>query len=244
MNLRHGSLGALLVGALFLTGCMGQPAPVTNTNVAEAPKNTLTLAKTTFAAGEDIVVTFTTDTKDESAWIGVIPSATPHGSEATNDQADVSYVYLSGATAGTKTLRAPMTAGAFDLRLNESDKGGKELASVSFTVTAPVVSATGSGASITLGKTSYKAGESIVATFTAPAELSANAWIGLIPAETPHGSEDVNDAADVAYMYVDKKTAGSVILKAPTTPGTYDLRMNESDGGGKEIATSGTFTVE
>ncbi|PIV90708.1 hypothetical protein COW46_01010 [Candidatus Gracilibacteria bacterium CG17_big_fil_post_rev_8_21_14_2_50_48_13] len=246
MNLKHASLGALLLSATLLTSCIGQPAP-TNSNVAEAPKNTLTLTKTSFTAGEDIVVTFATEATEKTAWIGVIPSATPHGSEETNDKADVSYVYLDGATSGTKTLKAPMTGGSFDLRLNDSDANGKELASVSFTVTAPVMDAnptTGSGVSITLGKTSYKAGEAIEATFTAPATLDPTAWIGLIPAETPHGTEPVNDAADKAYMYLNKKTSGSVTLTAPTEPGTYDLRLNESDAGGLELGASAPFTVE
>lgn len=104
--------------------------------------------------------------------------------------------------------------------------------------------ASASGASITLGKTSYKQGESIVATFTASADLDSSAWIGIVPADTAHGTEELNDSVDVDYMYLYKTTEGPVTLTAPTLPGIYDLRMNEMDGGGIELAASETFTVE
>ena len=234
-------MGGLLLAATLFTGCLQQP-PVANTNTNTAPVHTLTLSKTTFAAGENIDVTFTTDVTEKTAWIGVIPSATPHGSEDVNDGADVSYVYLDGATSGKKTLRAPMTGGSFDLRLNESDKGGKELASVTFTVTPPAP-VTGSGSTLMLNKTTYTPGEQLDATFAVPAPLSSSAWIGVIPSATPHGSEATNDGADVSYMYLDQKTSGKVTLYAPMQAGTYDLRLNESDAGGKELTASGLFTV-
>lgn len=104
---------------------------------------------------------------------------------------------------------------------------------------------TASGATITLPKTTYAPGEALEATFMSTEELDAYAWIGVIPAETPHGREKENDAADVAYMYLEKKTSGIVELNAPTTPGRYDLRLNSSDNeDGVELATSPAFTVQ
>jgi hypothetical protein len=70
----------------------------------------------------------------DDAWIGVIPTAVPHGSEAENDRHDLSYQYLSGQTAGEMAFGAPDAPGAYDLRLHDTDIDGRELASVSFRV--------------------------------------------------------------------------------------------------------------
>lgn len=115
------SVATIALSAILLTSCQMGP-------------NTLSLSKTTFKPGENIEVTYKTDSTSSTAWIGVIPSATPHGTEEGNDAADVSYVYLNGVASGTKTMVAPSTTGSFDLRLNESDAGGKELASITFKV--------------------------------------------------------------------------------------------------------------
>lgn len=100
-------------------------------------KNKLSVNKTSVKQGETIIVTFKAQGGLEShAWIGLIPSGTQHGSESVNDQYDLSYQYLNGKTSGQLTFIAPMQAGSFDFRLNESDSksDAKELASVSFTV--------------------------------------------------------------------------------------------------------------
>ena len=70
----------------------------------------------------------------DSAWAGVVPSQVPHGSEATNDQHDLSYRYLSGNTSGTLSFTAPEDPGSYDIRLHDTGYGGTEIASVTFTV--------------------------------------------------------------------------------------------------------------
>ena len=55
-----------------------------------------------------------------------------------------------------------------------------------------------------------------------------------------HGSSDVNDAADLEYRYMTKEF-GTENFTAPKTPGSYDIRMFDSDpgplqGDGKEVA--------
>jgi hypothetical protein len=85
--------------------------------------------------GEAIRVYFTAPaTLPRNAWIGLIPSKVPHGDEATNDANDIAYKYISGRSSGVMEFRAPAQPGSYDFRLNESDSGGKELTSVSFTV--------------------------------------------------------------------------------------------------------------
>jgi hypothetical protein len=66
--------------------------------------------------------------------VGIIPSEVPHGSESVNDRNDLTYQYLRGRTGGVLTFRAPPAPGNYDFRMNDSDNGGRELASVPFKV--------------------------------------------------------------------------------------------------------------
>ena len=107
--------------------------------VAPAPASgeagSLILEKTAFAPGEAIQVRFTSSEHFPSnAWVGIIPSNVPHGSEATNDQHDLTYQYLQNRLSGMLTFTAPPQMGQYDLRLHSTDDNGVEVASVSFTV--------------------------------------------------------------------------------------------------------------
>ncbi|GAB6095496.1 hypothetical protein JCM14469_17480 [Desulfatiferula olefinivorans] len=196
----------------------------------------VTLAKTTYRSGEKISVTFSTPPNlSPSAWIGIIPSDIPHGSEARNDEFDVTYQHLSGKSSGVLEFVAPAAPGSYDFRLNDSDDDGNELASVSFTV----VPATGS---LVLNKTRFARGERIWLTVKTSVPFASNAWVGIVPADIPHGSEERNDDNDISYQYVQGKTEFVLEFTAPDQPGAYDFRLNDSDGGGNEIA-SVAFTV-
>lgn len=96
--------------------------------------------------------------------------------------------------------------------------------------------------SLNLDKTHFAPGESVMVRFTAPANWPENAWVGIIPASIPHGSESVNDQHDISYQYLNKRTTGSLTFIAPSTPGNWDFRLHDTDNGGKEFA-SVTFSV-
>ena len=200
----------------------------------------LTINKRGYVPGESITAAFTAPAGlPTNAWVGVIPSSVPHGSEATNDQNDISYKYLDGKTSGTLTFTAPSTPGSYDLRMNSSDDNGVELTYVSFTVSG---GAPASSASLRLVKYSFSPGESVAVTFTAPAGLATNAWVGIIPSWVAHGSEATNDQYDITYQYLEGRTSGTLYFSAPTTAGSYDFRMHDTDSNGTEL-TSVTFTV-
>ncbi len=92
------------------------------------------LKKNVFAPGERIDVSFTTPRNwQANAWIGIVPSAVPHGSEEVNDRYDIAYRYIEERTHGWMIFVAP-EAGQWDLRMNDSDDNGREAAAVSFTV--------------------------------------------------------------------------------------------------------------
>jgi len=197
---------------------------------------TLELNKTSFEPGETIVVTFTASPDyTDDAWVGIVPSEVPHGDEAVNDQHDITYQYLNGLTEGDLEFEAPLEPGSYDLRLHDTDYDGAEVASVSFEVVDVMPK-------LMLERTSFRAGETIVVAFTAPAAYPNNAWVGVIPSHVPHGDEAVNDQHDLAWQYLGGQTGGVLEFAAPYEPGSYDLRMHDSDVDGAEVA-SVTFEV-
>lgn len=103
---------------------------------------TLALERGRYAPGEAVRVRFTAPRYPDSAWIGVIPSEIPHGSERVNDQHDTAYQYLSGRTAGELVFSAPRL-GRWDLRIHDTDDDGRETASVSFVVARSSLDLTG-----------------------------------------------------------------------------------------------------
>lgn len=91
--------------------------------------------KTTVKRGGEVTVAWTAPSSfAKNAWIGIIPSKIPHGSEATNDEHDVTYLYLNGKTSGTFVFTVPKKKGAWDVRMHDTDSNGKEVASVTLTV--------------------------------------------------------------------------------------------------------------
>ncbi len=201
----------------------------------------LTLTTKNVAPGATITVQFTAPASyGGDAWVGIIPSSAPHGSEAQNDGVDISYQYLEKRTSGTLTFTAPDKQGSYDFRMHDTDNNGREVASVSFTV--GTVTVTNSSVSLTLPKKSYKPGETISLQFTASSAFPGDAWVGIIPSSIQHGSEDVNDQNDITYQYLEKRTSGTLTFAAPDKAGNYDFRMHDTDNNGKEVS-SVTFTV-
>jgi hypothetical protein len=105
--------------------------------------------------------------------------------------------------------------------------------------------ASGETNSLTLDKTVFAPRESINVRFTASSEFPASAWVGIIPSYVAHGSEVTNDQNDIQYYHLNNQTSGVMTFSAPDQPGTYDLRMNDTDDAsqnGHEVA-SVTFSV-
>jgi hypothetical protein len=88
-----------------------------------------------YEPGVEVVVEFTAPAHfARDAWVGIIPSSVPHGSEAQNDQYDLSYRYLEGRTSGTLIFTAPPTPGEYDMRMHDTDNNGSEVTYESFEV--------------------------------------------------------------------------------------------------------------
>ncbi len=188
----------------------------------------LQLNETIFAIGEEIRVSFVAlPSFTSNAWVGIIPSNIPHGSEAVNDSHDLSYQYIRGCTSGVLVFTAPRQQGSYDFRMNDS---GKEVASTSFSVVVDL-----SGVQLLLSKTRFAPGEEIQVSFVASPSFASNAWVGIIPSNISHGSEAVNDSHDLSYQYLSGRTSGTLIFSAPMQIGSYDLRMHDTDSNGREV---------
>ena len=95
----------------------------------------LKLEKSEFEPGEEIGVSFTAPGEwGSAAWVGIIPSNVPHGSEAKNDEHDIDYHYLDMRTSGVLIFTAPEEPGSYDFRMHDTDNNGNEITSVTFTV--------------------------------------------------------------------------------------------------------------
>lgn len=89
-----------------------------------------------------------------------------------------------------------------------------------------------------MGKEQYAVDEPITVTVTWTGTPAENTWIGIIPADTPHGSEEENDNYDIDYRYFfDMKSGDAFVFDSISLePGDYTMRINEYDDGGAELA--------
>jgi len=95
----------------------------------------MSLDKVVFVPGEEINLNFFgTSRLGSYAWIGIVPSDIPHGSESENDLHDIQYSYVGGMTDGLIIFTAPWDAGFYDFRLNDFDKGNIEIDFLTFEV--------------------------------------------------------------------------------------------------------------
>jgi predicted Zn finger-like uncharacterized protein len=90
---------------------------------------------------------------------------------------------------------------------------------------------------LSLNQTVFAPQEAISVEFSSPEGLAADAWVGIIPSHVPHGDESRNDQYDLSYQYLNNLSHGSLQFSAPDQPGSYDLRMHDTDNNGREIAS-------
>lgn len=195
------------------------------------------LESTEFAAGEEIVMHYKVDENISSnSWVGIVPADIPHGSETENDKHDLAYKYFNSASEGVFKFIAPSKLGDYNFRFHDQNNDGKEVKSVNFKVVIP-------NAELKLEKTTFLPGENITLTYKVDRKLSKNSWIGIIPSSIPHGSETENDRHDIQYKYPQGTQHGVMTFKAPSSPGSYDIRWFDTNRDGNEIKSI-TITVQ
>ncbi len=155
------------------------------------------------------------------------------------------WYYLNGQDRGTLTFLAPKEEGEYEFRLflNWPAGGYQDVArSLAVKISKTQQPPAPSEATLKLDKNSFAPGAEAKVYFTAPSTYVDKAWIGIIPSQVAHGSEEVNDQYDLTYQYLGKRTSGTLTFLVPSQPGSYDFRMNDDDNNGREVASI-TFSV-
>ena len=204
------------------------PSPQTEGIDSTGVVLSLAVSPSVVQPGGQVTVTFSGIPGNEKDWIGIY-------AQDTSDRDYSVWKYCDGKKEGSLIFDAPTKEGTYEFRVFESDTVHRIGKSDPFVVRKINIS-------LTLNKESYDPGEEMEVIFTAPASYPTDAWVGIIPSETPHGEESVNDQSDITYQYLEGKTSGTLGFVAPSQPGLYDVRMHDTDSNGKEVA-SVTFTV-
>lgn len=231
------STGAIALLFLCVWACKKEEAPVIKK--PSSPPPWVAISKDIFKPGEEIAVEYEgTDGLSASAWIGIVPSYVPHGREKMNAAHALARLTLGGSVKGVLKFSAPAFPGEYEIRFNDSETDGKEIASVKFTVEGEAVQPT-----LKIPKRVYSPGETIEVEFTAPGYFSRTAWVGIVPSSVEHGSEEINDKEKLFQKYLEGAPSGVITLYAPSQEGEYDIRMNDSDVEGVEVVSEG-FVVK
>lgn len=170
--------------------------------------------------------------ENSDAWIGVVPSDTPHN-ELDADSAVVQYQPLSQFESGNFAgfeLSDNSLSGNYDLRIYANDNGGKELSCGTFYIDGPKAE---------IANVQWNPDTRTVTADVNYANFSDDnsAWIGVVPSDTPHNEQDA-DRVDVNYISLRDFESGAFpgITVPNDISGSYDLRIYSSDYNGSELA--------
>ncbi|MDY3655043.1 MAG: leucine-rich repeat protein, partial [Ruminococcus callidus] len=170
--------------------------------------------------------------ENSDAWIGVVPSDTPHN-EQDADSAVVQYQSLSQFESGNFAgfeLSDNSLSGNYDLRIYANDNGGKELSCGTFYIDGPKAE---------IANVQWNPDTRTVTADVNYANFSDDnsAWIGVVPSDTPHNEQDA-DRVDVNYVSLRDFESGAFpgITVPNDISGSYDLRIYSSDYNGSELA--------
>lgn len=99
------------------------------------------------------------------------------------------------------------------------------------------------GPAVLLDRRIYEPGERMTVQWRSPGTYDADAWVGMIPDIVPHGSETDGDAADLTWVRLGQRRAGSASFLAPQFPGTWTVRMYDGDDADSREVASAPFFV-
>jgi len=201
------------------------------------PAPTVTITTPTVAGGGTIGFTMANGPANTTDWVGLFPSEAP-------DSGYVAWSYLSGTKTppatgmadATLTLTAPRTPGTYNVRWFAQNGFTRLATSADVTVTAPPAP------TVTITTSTVSGGGAIGFT-VANGPANTTDWVALFPSTAP-------DTGYVAWSYLSgTKTPpasgmadATLMLTAPRTPGTYNVRWFAQDGVTR-LAISADVTV-
>lgn len=178
-------------------------------------------------------------------WVGLIPVSVQALDEGTNDASDAAYAYIDAARGaqGKVELRAGKK-GDYFLRLFGSDsdpaaacQGQTPLTAVRDWPQGHLIGHEGlkpcimfEGQKLTVSEqlpepVKFKAGGTLKGTYELAEAYPSDAWIGLIPWAVKNRGEEANDAADVAYKYLEQGVLQASFELPLAEPGEYVVRL-------------------
>jgi len=220
----------------------------------------LTLDKTHYDLGEEITVTVTYDSaafkqlNDNWAIFAMFKAGAANNPDSIVPDTERSFATILNITSDTSayfTYDAPAVDGNYEIRFFDNDASSNNhdhpesnanfITSVSFSV-GRVATAT-----LALDKTSYETGANITATVTGDTALLVknNATLAVYkPGAAPGDFVKNSDINFGTTQTAISSTSGSVVLKAPDTVGSYEVRLYSTNTLNAEtFITSATFTV-
>lgn len=229
-----------------ISAAVAQTTPQVATPVESPAGPAVTLASLTVQPGAQVQFTVTGRVNHPLDWVAL--------SAATAAQRDyLDWVYLNGTktkpVSGTASVRlaftAPLTPGNYVVRLFADNVTDQLTTSATLTVAASAapVATPSSGSSITLTSATVRAGQPI--SFTVPGRNGHPLdWVALAAAAA-------TDSTYLDWRYLNGTTTGASVapttaqmtLTAPTTPGTYVIRLFGDNATAVKLSTSATITV-
>ena len=178
----------------------------------------VTTSKSSYAAGENIGVNYSSASGSAKDWIGLFAAGAPNSAYLTWTYSDNTKIGTAGLINGTVNFSSGLTSpGNYEVRLFFNN-GSTPAAVVAFTVLS-------SATALTTSKTTYARGENIAINF-ANASGSAKDWIGIYPAGAVNSSY-------LLWAYTDNTKTGTAGLINGTvnfpsglsTSGNYEARL-------------------
>lgn len=163
------------------------------------------------------------------AWVGVVPAGTPKN-EKSADKVDLVYRYLKEFNkSGEYSLHKELSPGTYELHVYANDDGGSYLCGKTFTV--------GSGQDVKLETAYWDNSKQAVCVKVSFGKVENDAWIGLVPVNTPKNEKDA-DRVDIVYKYLKDIPNGQSTYLKPSSkpqPGKYEIQIYANDNGGKYL---------
>jgi hypothetical protein len=210
-----------LVGTLKNLDTGGQMGLLKEFSIPES-STSLATSKDHYLPEESITVTYSAMPGNAQDWITVVGSKAP-------DDSYGEYFYTEGRAQGSQIFKG-LDPGTYEVRaFHDWPNGGYEIkARYRF-----VVEDGGTDASprLNMERDTFYPGEEITVRFSINKEMSIYGWAGIVHSSLPHGSESLNRENTSVFKLLDGRTSGALTFSAPSAPGSYDIRLHNTEGG-------------